>query len=64
MNANDDKICYYYFYIVLNFWRVLLNNNILIRLRFTLDIKDNNMIEIFKLGGILLEETTRRKDAI
>lgn len=28
------------------------NNDILIRLRYALDIKDNDMVEIFKLGGI------------
>lgn len=28
------------------------NNDILIRLRYALDIKDTDMIEIFKLGGI------------
>ncbi len=30
------------------------NNDILIRLRYALDIKDTDMIEIFKLGGINL----------
>ena len=28
------------------------NNDILIRLRYALDIKDTDMVEIFKLGGI------------
>lgn len=28
------------------------NNDILIRLRYALDIKDSDMIEIFKLGGV------------
>jgi uncharacterized protein YehS (DUF1456 family) len=28
------------------------NNDILIRLRYALDIKDSDMVEIFKLGGI------------
>lgn len=28
------------------------NNDILIRLRYALDIKDNDMVEIFKLGGV------------
>lgn len=28
------------------------NNDILIRLRYALDIKDNDMIEIFNLGGV------------
>ena len=28
------------------------NNDILIRLRYALDIKDTDMMEIFKLGGI------------
>ena len=30
------------------------NNDILIRLRYALDIKNKNMVEIFKLGGIEL----------
>lgn len=30
------------------------NNDILIRLRYALDIKDSDMIKIFKLGGITL----------
>ena len=30
------------------------NNDILIRLRYALDIKDTDMMEIFKLGGITL----------
>ena len=34
---------------------VLMNNNdILIRLRYALDIKDIDMVEIFKLGGVIL----------
>ena len=34
-------------------WRVIVNNNdILIRLRYALDIKDSDMIGIFNLGGI------------
>ena len=28
------------------------NNDLLIRLRYALDIKNNDMVEIFKLGGI------------
>lgn len=32
------------------------NNDILIRLRYALDIKDADMIEIFKLGGIVVSE--------
>ena len=28
------------------------NNDILIRLRYALDIKNTDMVEIFKLGGI------------
>ena len=28
------------------------NNDILIRLRYALDIKDADMVKIFKLGGI------------
>lgn len=34
------------------------NNDILIRLRYALDIKNNDMVEIFKLGGI---ETTKEE---
>jgi len=35
------------------YWRIGMNNNdILIRLRYALDIRDIDMIEIFKLGGI------------
>ncbi|MGP4040906.1 DUF1456 family protein [Gracilibacillus sp. D59] len=30
----------------------MTNNDILIRLRYALDIKDKDMVEIFKLGGI------------
>ena len=30
------------------------NQDILIRLRYALDIKDTDMVEIFKLGGIQL----------
>lgn len=30
----------------------MINNDILIRLRYALDIKDTDMVEIFKLGGI------------
>ncbi|UOY91739.1 DUF1456 family protein [Ectobacillus sp. JY-23] len=30
----------------------MTNNDILIRLRYALDIKDKDMIEIFKLGGV------------
>lgn len=34
-------------------WRVKMNNNdILIRLRYALDIKDTDMITMFQLGGI------------
>ena len=45
------------------------NNDILIRLRYALDIKDSDMIEIFKLGGIevtkeeLLLILTKSKDS-
>ncbi|CEG25694.1 cytoplasmic protein [Bacillus sp. B-jedd] len=28
------------------------NNDILIRVRYALDIKDNDMVKIFKLGGV------------
>jgi uncharacterized protein YehS (DUF1456 family) len=30
----------------------MLNNDIMIRLRYALDIKDTDMVEIFKLGGV------------
>jgi uncharacterized protein YehS (DUF1456 family) len=30
----------------------MLNNDITIRLRYALDIKDTDMVEIFKLGGV------------
>ena len=32
------------------------NNDILIRLRYALDIKNSDMVEIFKLGGIELQK--------
>ena len=32
------------------------NNDILIRLRYALDIKNTDMVEIFKLGGIELQK--------
>lgn len=32
------------------------NNDILIRLRYALDIKDTDMVEIFKLGGIAVRK--------
>lgn len=32
------------------------NNDLLIRLRYALDIKNNDMIEIFKLGGVELSK--------
>jgi len=32
------------------------NNDILIRLRYALDIKDKDMVEIFKLGGVVLTQ--------
>ena len=44
------------------------NNDILIRLRYALDIKNKDMVEIFKLGGIevtndeLLKILTKSKD--
>ena len=37
------------------------NNDILIRLRYAMDIKDAEMVEIFKLGGIELTVTDVRK---
>lgn len=30
------------------------NNDILIRLRYTFDIKDSDMLDIFDLGGVTL----------
>ena len=44
------------------------NNDILIRLRYALDIKNKDMVEIFKLGGIevtkeeVLKMLTKSKD--
>ncbi|WP_033541536.1 DUF1456 family protein [Planococcus sp. CAU13] len=37
------------------------NNDILIRLRYALDIKNNDMVEIFKLGGIALSKDDVQK---
>ncbi|MHC1748625.1 MAG: DUF1456 family protein [Cellulosilyticaceae bacterium] len=37
------------------------NNDILIRLRYALDIKNTQMLEIFKLGGVALTEEQVRK---
>lgn len=37
------------------------NNDILIRLRYALDIRDKDMVEIFKLGGAELTEEIVRK---
>jgi len=37
------------------------NNDILIRLRYALDIRDIDMIEIFKLGGVELNHEKMRK---
>lgn len=37
------------------------NNDILIRLRYALDIKNNDMVEIFKLGGIQLSKDDVQK---
>lgn len=37
------------------------NNDILIRLRYALDIKDKDMVEIFKLGGIDLTQEEMKK---
>ena len=37
------------------------NNDILIRLRYALDIKDTDMITIFKLGGIKLTKEDMMK---
>ena len=45
------------------------NNDILIRLRYALDIKNTDMVEIFKLGGIevtkeeVLKMLTKSKDS-
>lgn len=45
------------------------NNDILIRLRYALDIKDKDMVEIFKLGGVqvtkeeVLKILTKKEDA-
>ena len=37
------------------------NQDILIRLRYALDIKDTDMVEIFKLGGIQLTKEEVQK---
>ncbi|MHB8127223.1 MAG: YehS family protein [Desulfitobacteriaceae bacterium] len=37
------------------------NNDILIRLRYALDIRDTDMVKIFKLGGVELTEEEVRK---
>ncbi|MDD4142827.1 MAG: DUF1456 family protein [Bacteroidales bacterium] len=37
------------------------NNDILIRLRYALDIRDSDMVEIFKLGGVELSQEIVRK---
>jgi uncharacterized protein YehS (DUF1456 family) len=37
------------------------NNDILIRLRYAIDIKDIEMVEIFKLGGLEVTEEEVRK---
>ncbi len=39
------------------------NNDILIRLRYALDIKNTDMVEIFKLGGIEVTKEEVSKDA-
>jgi len=40
------------------------NNDILIRLRYALDIKNLDMVKIFKLGGVELTEEEVRKTLI
>ncbi len=37
------------------------NNDILIRVRYALDIKDIDMVEIFKLGGVEVTKEEVRK---
>lgn len=37
------------------------NNDVLIRLRYALDIKNSDMLEIFKLGGVELNQEELRK---
>jgi uncharacterized protein YehS (DUF1456 family) len=37
------------------------NNDILIRVRYALDIRDKDMVEIFKLGGLELSEDVVKK---
>lgn len=37
------------------------NNDILIRVRYALDIKDTDMVEIFKLGGVEVTKEEVRK---
>ena len=46
----------------------MTNNDLLIRLRYALDIKNTDMVEIFKLGGVnvtkedVLKILTKRKE--
>jgi len=37
------------------------NNDILIRLRYALNLRDKEMVEIFKLGGVEVTEETVEK---
>ena len=39
----------------------MINNDLLIRLRYALDIKDTDMVEIFRLGGMNLAKEEVRK---
>lgn len=40
------------------------NNDILIRLRYAMDIKDSDMIEIFRLGGITITKEKIRRHLV
>ena len=37
------------------------NNDILIRIRYALNLKDGQMVKIFKLGGVILTEDDVKK---
>lgn len=39
----------------------MTNNDILIRLRYALNIKDSDMVEIFRMGGIELTKAEVQK---
>ena len=51
MNAPDFIYSWLYFSGII---KGMNNNDILIRLRYTFDIKDSDMLDIFDLGGVTL----------